>query len=169
MPFFAASGCGVVPNPHPPSGGNDASDCFGLLRTNIVEYIQTRYAQTGGVQNNSLGATPYAGSMNPVWAQTTRAAQRPPVGAGLFVGLQVDAPAGFYRMDATWTALQHDVQQAVDSAKQMLPGYLPVNFIEFYDTDIAGMSTLDKPPAVYNDDLGGYMRAPLTDAHNHLL
>ena len=55
MPFFSVAGCTVSPDPYPPTSlGNDASDCFGKLRTNLVAYIEANYWQRGGVQNNSL-------------------------------------------------------------------------------------------------------------------
>jgi hypothetical protein len=62
MPFFSPDrkGCALPSNPYPPTGpgkdANDGSDCFGKLRTNLIAYIQAKYPQHGGGQNNSLGA-----------------------------------------------------------------------------------------------------------------
>jgi hypothetical protein len=92
------------------------------------------------------------------------------------VGLQVGQPADFYPSSAsTGGQFQQSDQQAVNWAKQMLPGFRPVNFMEFYDAEIASSFAptippmqLNTPPSVLNDDVGGYMQVPLTDAHENL-
>lgn len=190
MPFFSPDrkGCMVSPNLYlPTSAGpdaNDASDCFGKLRTNLISYIQAKYPQFGGVQNNSLGAGANQIATHPVLQQTALAAQEPPFNpVKLFVGLEVGQPDGFYQSgDTTFQQFQSDVQSAVNLAKQMVTNYSPVNFIEFYDVDIANNYTLpaldgsmspgslsvNQPPSVNNDDPGGFMYSPLTDAHKVL-
>ena len=61
----------------------------------------------------------------------------------LFAGLQVTAPKGFYPPGhRTFQDFRSDVQTAVDLAKHMAPGYAPVDFIEFYDVEIAGTFTV---------------------------
>jgi hypothetical protein len=181
MPFFQPDGmgCRVVPNAYPPTGpgpgASDASDCFGKLRTNIINYIQAYYPSRGGVQNNSLGR-PGDMAQHPVWMQTALAAQDPPLNpVRLFVGLQVGAPEGFYQGDSTFAEFEADAQTAVNRAKQMVTNYRPVNFIEFYDVDITNSNPVNIPPpsSPINDApdgvaSGGYLYVPLTDAHQNL-
>jgi uncharacterized protein (TIGR03437 family) len=190
MPFFNANrqGCMVPGNPYPPTSSgpdaNDASDCFGELRTNLIAYIQAKYPLHGGVQNNSLGAGPNQIASQPVLQQTALAAQAPPLNSvQLFAGLEVAQPGSFYLSgDSTFAQFQNDAQTAVNLAKHMLSTYSPVNFIEFYDVDIANRYTLsaldgsistgslyvNQPSSVNNDDPGGFLYAPLTDAHTVL-
>ena len=193
MPFFSpdGKGCGVKNNPYPPTGpgprANDASDCLGKLRTNLIAYIEASYPLHGGVQNNSLGANPESRATHPVWRQTALAGQGPPLNpVKLFVGLQVDAPRTFYPIgnSRTFEALRNADQTAVNLAKQMLPRYSKVDFIEFYDVDIANnfsvplvngsrsmrSRNVDKSASAINDDpngesSGGFMYVPLMDAH----
>jgi hypothetical protein len=194
MPFFQpdGKGCKVLFNQYPPTSGadpNDASDCFGKLRTNIITYIQTYYPRRGGVQNNSLGPAPDGLAQHSVWGQTALAAQEPPLNpVRIFVGLQVGQPLDFYLPgDRFFRDFESDDQTAVDRAKQMLRNYGPVDFVEFYDLDIANNFTLppldgttppnplrvNKPHSVINDapngvTSGGFMYVPLTDAHKSL-
>jgi hypothetical protein len=179
MPFFRpdGKGCRVPFNQYPPAGpgpdASDASDCFGKLRTDLISYIQTYYRRRGGVQNNSLGR-PDGIAQHPVWTQTALAAQEPPLNpVKLFVGLQVGQPDGFYLGDTSFKDFETDDQMAVDRAKQMVRNFGPVDFIEFYDVDIAGSNPLNKPASAINDapngvTSGGYMYVPLTDAHRSL-
>jgi hypothetical protein len=187
MPFFDAAGCHVFPNPYPPTPAplvNDSSDCFGKLRTDLIAYVQARYFWHGGVQNNSLSPDPDGLTNHPVWIQTARAAQQHPINpVKLFVGLQVGDPGGFYQAgDTSFSDFQDDDQTAVNRAKHMLPCYEHVDFIEFYDVEISqnftlpliggGMSPnsqeLNHPAAALNDDPGGFMYVPLTNAHFNL-
>ena len=56
----------------------------------------------------------------------------------LFVGFEVGQPAAFYSpSDILFKDFEADDQGAVNLAKQMLPCYQHVDFIEFYDVDIA--------------------------------
>lgn len=167
MPFFSAG-----------------STSLDTLRSDVITYIQTNYPRHGGVQNNSLSANPAGSASHPVWMQTALAAQAPPVNrAKLFAGLQVTAPKGFYPPGhRTFQELRSDVQTAVDLAKHMAPGYAPVDFIEFYDVEIAGTFTVPEvngqrsgrsryvnvPRTAMNDDPSGFMYAPLMDAHRSL-
>jgi hypothetical protein len=176
MPLFQADGkgCKVPLNQYPPvAGGADASDCFGKLRTNLIDYIQAYYPRRGGVQNNSLGR-PGGVAQHPVWTQTALAGQLPPLNpVRLLVGLQAGQPDGFYLGDASFADFESDAQQPVDRAKQMVQNYRPVDFIEFYDVDIAGTNTVNKSPSAINDARdgimsGGYLYVPLTDAHESL-
>jgi hypothetical protein len=55
----------------------------------------------------------------------------------------------------------------------MVQSYHPVDFIEFYDADIAGTNNINKSPSAINDasdgiKSGGYLYVPLTDAHESL-
>ena len=199
MPFFTPTGCGVPSNPYPPSkdGQADASDCFGKLRTDLIDYIQTHYSWHGGVQNNSLGADATQLQNHPVWRQTALAAQGPPLNpVKLFVGFEVGDPNSFYMSgDRVFKDFEADDQGAVNLAKQMVAGYRHVDFIEFYDVDIANNFTLPQISPVYDTPLvptppatepassyvnipisvlndapsgirsGGFMYVPLTDAH----
>jgi hypothetical protein len=98
----------------------------------------------------------------------------------LFTGFEVGQPNAFYlSRDTTFQQFEADVQTAVNVAKHTLSGYVPVNFIEFYDVDIAsnftlpnldgsmssGSSHVNNPLSANNDDPGGFMYVPLTDAH----
>lgn len=187
MPFFDATGCDVSPNPYPPTPGplvNDYSDCFGKLRTDLIAYAQAHYSGHGGVQNNSLSPDPDGLTNHPVWIQTARAAQQLPINpVQLFVGLQVGDPGGFYQAgDTSFSDFKDDDQTAVNRANQMLLCYEHVDFIEFYDVEISqnftlplisgGMSPnsqeLNHPATALNDDPGGFMYMPLTDAHRIL-
>jgi len=190
MPFFTPDGCHVPNNPYPPTSkaidAADASDCFGKLRTDLIDYIQARYSWHGGVQNNSLGADPTQLANHPVWRQTALAAQGPPLNpVKLFVGFEVGQPAAFYLPgDILFKDFKADDQAAVNLAKQMLPCYRHTDFIEFYDVDIANDFALapidgsipanplqvNKPISALNDDpngvtSGGFMYVPLADAH----
>jgi len=190
MPFFTATGCHVLNNPYPPTSkaidAADFSDCFGKLRTDLIDYIQARYFWHGGVQNNSLGADATQLANHPVWKQTALAAQEPPLNpVKLFVGFEVGQPAAFYASgDILFKQFEADDQGAVNLAKQMLACYRHVDFIEFYDVDIANNFALapidgslpatliqvNKPISALNDDpngitSGGFMYVPLTDAH----
>jgi hypothetical protein len=192
MPFFMPDGCNVPLNPYPPTpAGTDASDCFGKLRTDLITYIQARYSSHGGVQNNSLEPDPDGVNSldpdangvtdHPVWLQTALAAQEPPTNpVKLFVGLQVGAPGNFYRPgDSVFADFEADDLTAVYRAQQMSICFQHVDFIEFYDVDIASnftlptlhgnMSTnsqeLNSPASALNDDPGGFMHDPLTKAH----
>jgi len=82
----------------------------------------------GDVQNNSPGAL---------------AAQPPPLNPfKLFSGFEVGQPNSFYLSgDTTFQQFQNDAQTAVNAAKYLLNGYVPVSFIEFYDADIASNFT----------------------------
>jgi len=195
MPFFDPTGCHVTtalyrPTPPGPGGhANDASDCFGKLRTDLIAYIQTNHPRRGGIQNNSL--SPQAGGLatHPVWKQAALAAQAPPLNpVKLFAGLQVTAPRDFYPLgEKTFQELEGSDQAAVDLAKHMLPGYSGVDFIEFYDVEIANNFSVptvkgectgrsryvNLPPSAINDApdgiaSGGFMHVPLTDAHRSL-
>jgi hypothetical protein len=191
MPFFSPDGCHVPSDPFPPIDGNDASDCFGKLRTDLIDYIQAHYFWHGGVQNNSLDAIAGDVANHPVWRQTALAAQESPLNhVKLFVGFEVSAPANFYQAaDRLFKDFETDDQTAVNLAKHMLPCYRHVDFIEFYDLDIANDFTLaqlnpygsravptppqtepislqvNTPFSAINDDPGGFMHAPLDDAH----
>jgi hypothetical protein len=195
MPFFSPTGCKVTVGlyrptaPGPGGHANDASDCLGKLRTNLISYIQASYPQHGGIQNNSL--SPKSGELasHPVWQQTALAAQAPPFNpVKLFAGLQVTAPQTFYPPgEKTFQQLQGSDQMAVNLAKHMVEGYSGVDFIEFYDVEIAnnfsvptvkGQCTershyVNSPPSAINDaanglTFGGFMHVPLTDAHRSL-
>jgi uncharacterized protein (TIGR03437 family) len=188
VPFFTPNGCMVPGNPFPPTSSgpaaNDASDCFGKLRTDLISYIQTNYWKRGGVQNNSLGVGTNELTSQPVLGQTALAAQWPPLNpVPLFAGFEVGQPLSFYQpSDTTFQQFESDVQTAVNLAKHLLSGYSPVNFIEFYDVEIANNFTLpnldgsmssgslrvNQPASANNDDPGGFLYAPLTDAHNSL-
>jgi hypothetical protein len=192
MPFFTPDGCNIPLNPYPPTpAGTDASDCFGKLRTDLIDYIQTRYSSHGGVQNNSLEPDPNGVNSldpdangvtdHPVWLQTALAAQEPPINpVKLFVGLQVGAPGNFYRPgDSVFADFEADDLTAVYRAEQMSICFQHVDFIEFYDVDIASNFTLptlhgnmsnnsqklNSPASALNDDPGGFMHDPLTKAH----
>ncbi len=190
MPFFTADGCRVSDNPYPPTSkaidAADSSDCFGKLRTDLIDYIEARYFWHGGVQNNSLSADPTQLANHPVWKQTALAAQGPPLNpVKLFAGFEVGQPADFYKSgDLLFKDFEADDQGAVNLAKQMLPCYRQVDFIEFYDVDIANdfalapidgstpatLIQVNKPISALNDDpngvtSGGFMHVPLTDAH----
>jgi hypothetical protein len=190
MPFFTPDGCHVPDNPYPPTSkaidAADFSDCFGKLRTNLIAYIEARYFWHGGVQNNSLGPDSAQLANHPVWKQTAVAAQEPPLNpVKLFVGFEVGQPAAFYSpSDILFKDFEADDQGAVNLAKQMLPCYRHVDFIEFYDVDIANNFALapidgstpttliqvNKPISALNDDpngiiSGGFMHVPLKDAH----
>jgi hypothetical protein len=135
------------------------STALDKLRAAIISYIQSNYPRRGGVQNNSLSASPAASSSHPAWRQTALTAQPPPANpVKLFAGLQVTAPKSFYPPGhRTFQERRSDVQTAVDLAKHMEPGFAPVDFIEFYDDEVAT-----------NDDPNGFMYAPLMDAHRSL-
>jgi hypothetical protein len=192
MPFFQpdGKGCRVPVNQYPPtSSGNDASDCFGKLRTNLIDYIQAHSSRRGGVQNNSLGPAPDGLAQHSVWKQTALAAQAPRLNpVRLFVGFQVGQPLDFYLTgDKLFGDFEADDQTAVNRAKQMLMNYGPVDFIEFYDVDITSNFTLppldgSRPPGARQVNIpnsaindapngvtsGGFMYVPLTDAHYSL-
>jgi hypothetical protein len=111
---------------------------------------------------------------------------RPPLNpVKLFAGFEVGQPGSFYRPgDVLFDDFQADDQAAVNLAKHMLVCYRQVDFIEFYDVDIANNFALapidgstpsvfvqvNKPITALNDDpygitSGGFMHAPLSDAH----
>jgi hypothetical protein len=103
----------------------------------------------------------------------------------LFTGFEVGQPASFYNSsDILFQDFEADDQSAVNLAKQMVTCYGPVDFIEFYDVDIANDFVLapidgsippiqvhvNKPHTALNDDpngvtSGGFMYVPLSDAH----
>jgi hypothetical protein len=195
MPFFDldGKGCRVIFNQYPPVSSDptaaDASDCFGKLRTDLIDFIEWHYPSRGGVQNNSLGPNPNDVASHPVWRQTALAAQGPPLNpVKLFVGFEVGQPSDFYmKKDTLFGDFEADDQAAVNLAKQMETCFTHVDFIEFYDVDIANNFILapidgsiplnpvsvNKPFSALNDDpdgisTGGYMYVPLLDAHKSL-